>query len=1201
MRKGEAHRNEKLPDYAAGVRQFRSNLALTQAELAEQLGVSFATVNRWENGKSKPSQLAWERLLELARNGSAGEQSVRAAVPESIPFAQPAAVEESGSPAILDFTSDPQVVRSLAEGERLSYGHLANPFYGSELASIDPLPHQRVAVYDHMLQQFPLRFLLGDDAGAGKTIMSGLYIREMLSRRLIRRILVVPPAGLIGNWQRELEILFGLPFRITSGDDAKRGNPFIGEKSDRLIVSVDTLAGSSMYSRLKDPDVEPYDLVIFDEAHKLSAQRGADYRVRKTDRYRLAEALAAVPDVEKGWELPWRAIHLLLLTATPHMGKDYPYYSLWRLLDPHVLSTPEVLERLPRTKKDRHFLRRTKEEMVRLDGTPLYPKRLSSTLTYKLSAPEQGLYNQTTEYLKYVYNQARILNQSAARLALGVFQRRLASSSYALYRSLERRAGRLEQTIDDLRSGRITPEQLLNLQRERGRQEDLLDTTSAGDEATGAGREENEDAEDSILAGAIAASLPQLLAEKEQVDRLLDLARELYEEGVDSKLDKLREIVSDPAREDEKLLIFTEHKDTLEFLINRLSAMGYAGQIAHIHGGMFHTERQAQIERFRANHPDGGARIMVCTDAASEGVNLQFCWTMVNYDIPWNPARLEQRMGRIHRYGQQHDPVVILNLVSAETREGRVLKTLLEKLQRIREQLRSDKVFDVIGRVFSDISIKDYMERLVTGDDADAVSEELGGRLTAEQVEAIAQQERRLYGDGGDVKRELPRLRESIDRETQFRLLPGYVESFIGKAAPRIGVEIEGPLDGEFTMIPRGGTAFRSISAALESYQTTSGDRFSVSRPDDPTKCIWLHPGEPVFESFRQTVAEELGPAARKGAIFLDPRTEEPYLFHLLRVSVLRKEDPHCQGLETRELLECRLVGIKQFESGRIEECDLEQLLLLRDRQGLPAPGQRLAANARKHVERAAAYATETIGRRLAGEHRERYLSDRPDRRRLIGLGFDYREADLAAARVALSKKARAGNQGAAAELTKVKRKQRELSAEREATFARLSREPELIVPGEVEFIAHAVVVPSSDPEEKKRQDAEVESIAMEIARAYEESRGARVRYVHTPALALAAGLPAHPGYDLLSDYPDGSKHCIEVKGRAAMGEVELSENEWSKSCILRGSYWLYAVYECGSSAPQLYRVQDPFGKLIAKATGSVRIDHRQIRDAAEV
>ena len=422
----EGKESATLPiDYAARVKQYRARLGLTQVELSARLGVSFATVNRWENGQTKPSPLSWQQLVRMD---------------ESDTVARP--VDLTSTAPSLDFTGSPRAVRAVVEGERLSFGHMFNAAFGTEISQIDPLPHQRIAVYEHMLKQFPLRFLLADDAGAGKTIMSGLYIREMKARRLIKRILIVPPAGLIGNWQRELASLFSLPFRIVTGGDARTANPFIGDGSDCLIVSVDTLTRWRMFSHLREPGVMPYDLVIFDEAHKLSADRGNDLRVRKTERYKLAEALAGGGGAEHAWEMPWAAHHVLLLTATPHQGKEYPFYALWRLLEPEVLSTPEALDEYPSERRQNHFLRRTKEEMVDLNGQPLYPRRISDTLGYDLThgeISEQTLYDETTDYMRHVYNRAKLLNRSAARLAMGVMQRRMASSTYALLCSFNRR------------------------------------------------------------------------------------------------------------------------------------------------------------------------------------------------------------------------------------------------------------------------------------------------------------------------------------------------------------------------------------------------------------------------------------------------------------------------------------------------------------------------------------------------------------------------------------------------------------------------------------------------------------------------------------------------------------------------------------------------------------------------------------------
>ncbi len=342
----------------------------------------------------------------------------------------------------LDFSADPDAVAAVVAATRLAYGHLYNPAFATEISTIDPLPHQRIAVYDHMLGQSPLRFLLADDAGAGKTIMTGLYLREALARRLIERILVVPPAGLTGNWESEMRKLFRLPFRIASGDDGRRGNPFAGPDSNLLIVSIDTLSGERMFGHLREAAASgaarPYDIVIFDEAHKLAAYRKGESSIRKTDRYRLAEALAGLHAHDERWQLGWSARNILLLTATPHMGKDFPYYCLWRLLVPDALATYDSFKTFPEAQRRRHFIRRTKEEMVRFDGRPLYPQRRCDTFSYDLRPEERELYEATTQYISETYNKARVLNRSAARLAMSVFQRRLASSTYALMRSFFR-------------------------------------------------------------------------------------------------------------------------------------------------------------------------------------------------------------------------------------------------------------------------------------------------------------------------------------------------------------------------------------------------------------------------------------------------------------------------------------------------------------------------------------------------------------------------------------------------------------------------------------------------------------------------------------------------------------------------------------------------------------------------------------------
>ncbi len=717
------------PDYSQWIKRTRQVAGLTQAQLAKLIGVSYASVNRWENGQSRPNNLAWQRIIGL-------EFSL-----------QPDDVEESdsavqvGASSNLDFSAAPEIVSALAEAHRLAYGHLFNPTFASETSLIDPLPHQRLAVYEHMLQQSPLRFLLADDAGAGKTIMTGLYVREMLARRLIHRVLIVPPAGLVGNWEREMRTLFRLQFRVVGGSDARSGNPFVGAESQFAIVSVDTLAGERMFAHLRDATTEPYDLVVFDEAHKLSADRQPDFRVRKTERYRLAEALAGAGPDGARWALPWSAQHLLLLTATPHMGKDFPYYFRWRLLLPEALSTYEAFEKFPTDSRKRHFIRRTKEELVHFDGSPLYPERRCDTLSYELTqgtGSEQDLYDDTTDYIRNHYNRAKVLNRSAARLAMSVFQRRLASSTYALLRSFERRLEKLEDMIERIRDGRLTEEELARQQRHLNDIDDVFESTTADEQVLGEDDTDRlEEFEEQALGGVIGLSLAELDAERIKVNSLLDKAWSLFDSREESKFEKLREVLRDPDYSGEKFIIFTEHRDTADFLVRRLEGLGFTGQVALIHGGLPYQEREKQVEFFRRPEAEGGANFLVATDAAGEGINLQFCWLMVNYDIPWNPARLEQRMGRIHRYRQTHDPVVVVNLVAGATREGRVLKTLLDKLETIRRQLQSGKVFDVIGRLFEGVSMKDYIEQALDDGESGQAVARLEGTLTEGQVRAI--------------------------------------------------------------------------------------------------------------------------------------------------------------------------------------------------------------------------------------------------------------------------------------------------------------------------------------------------------------------------------------------------------------------------------------------------------------------------------
>ena len=1211
----EKYRDGLPGNYPERIKNVREIKELTQMQLAQQIGVSFATVNRWENRQTRPTQLAWSRILEL--EASLGSSLL---ADQSPPY-----VASSSAAPSLNFAADPEAVAALVEAHRLTYGHLFNAAFATETSLIDPLPHQRIAVYQRMLDQSPLRFLLADDAGAGKTIMTGLYIREMLSRRLIRRVLIVPPAGLVGNWERELRTLFRLNFRIAAGPDARAGNPFTGPDSNRLIVSLDTLAAERMFARLKDPETAPYDLVVFDEAHKLSADREPDLRVRKTDRYRLAEALAGAETDGERWRLPWSAYHLLLLTATPHMGKEFPYFFLWRLLLPDMLSTYDAFVDFPRDSRRRHFIRRTKEELLRFDEKPLYPQRNCDTLSYALTqgpGSEQELYDGTTDYIANFYNRAQLLNRSAARLVMSVFQRRLASSTYALLRSFERRKEKLEGLIDEMKNGRISAEKIGSRQKALEGLEDIFETSTFDESVTGEdGGADQEAFEEKALGATVAINLFELEEELLKVEELLHKARTLYEAGEESKFEKLQTVLRDPEFAGEKLIIFTEHRDTADFLIRRLEGLGFTGRIALIHGGMPYQERERQVAFFRKPAAEGGADYLVATDAAGEGINLQFCWLMVNYDIPWNPARLEQRMGRIHRYGQKRDPVVIVNLVAGATREGRVMQTLLEKLETIRRQLGSDKVFDVIGRLFQGVSMRDYLAQAAAGAEQEAIRR-IEGSLTREQVEALQERERSLYGEGGELRRALPQLRREAAQECYRHLIPGYVRRFVERAAPLLGLRIEGDPEYEFALVPTRPRALDPLLTALESYPDNLRNRLTVHKPQpDPDTAppegaghrtqhrrsgvrAWMHPGEPVFDRLANEIILRHGNDGLRGAVFVDPYADEPYLFHVALASVEQSAQPGMDRAHApnARLLEMRLVGLRQSADGALEQWPVERLLLLK---GAPdfAPGrERLAILAGKLLPDAHEFARDLVCEQLVQTQRQRIVADLPYRREHIGRGYRFQEAELAARRNNLLAEARDGDANARRELDLVKARQRSLNALRRRRLAELEAEVDNVRAGEFDFLAHALVVPARDPEVAEQFDLQVERVAMAVATSYEESRGARLQDVSRPELARRAALPDWPGFDILSVEPGHDSRNIEVKGRARAGAVAISDNEWAAACNLRGDYWLYVVFDCDTSHPRLVRVRDPFGQLLAnsRASNSYTVNAAALYAAAE-
>ena len=578
------------------------------------------------------------------------------------------------------FDGDGRLLRLVSEAYRIQLAHLFDPLLAVHTSLIDPLPHQITAVYDEMLTRQPLRFLLADDPGAGKTIMAGLLIRELIVRGDVRRCLICAPGNLTEQWQDELGSRFQLDFKIVTRDmiEASRsGNPF--SENSQLIVRLDQVSrNEEIQSRLKQTD---WDLIVCDEAHKMSATYFGN-ELRETKRYRLGKLLGQLTR------------HLLLMTATPHNGKEDDFDLFMKLLDPDRFEG-RAREGTGRSDVADLMRRMVKERLLNFDGTPLFPERRATTVDYGLSPEERELYESVTEYVRNEFNRIDKLEnggrKSAIGFALTILQRRLASSPAAIYHSLRRRRERLEKRLKEAQD---LPEHSLPIAEtsyESGHLEDLDDAPESEVEAI----------EAELIDNATAAlTVAELASEIATLGKLARQALGVRRGGRDRKWNQLLHLLQDTPELKSadgtlrKLVIFTEHRDTLAYLIEKLqTVIGRPDAIVTIHGGVPREQRRDIEERFRHNDD---VQILVATDAAGEGINLQRAHLMVNYDLPWNPNRLEQRFGRIHRIGQK-EVCHLWNLVAGETREGAVYKRLLTKLEKEREALNG-QVFDVLGR-----------------------------------------------------------------------------------------------------------------------------------------------------------------------------------------------------------------------------------------------------------------------------------------------------------------------------------------------------------------------------------------------------------------------------------------------------------------------------------------------------------------------
>ncbi len=761
------------------------------------------------------------------------------------------------------FDGDANLMRLVSESYRIELAHLFDPYLAVHTSSIEPLPHQISAVYEKMLPKHPLRFVLADDPGAGKTIMTGLFIKELIMRGDVQRCMIVCPGSLAEQWQEELFHKFHLRFEILTNDRieaAITGNIFT--EMNLCIARLDKLSrDEKLQERLKASD---WDLVVCDEAHKMSATFFGT-KINYTKRFRLGQLLASVTR------------HFLLLTATPHNGKDTDFRLFLSLIDP---------DRFEGAKRDKSALdvsdimrRLVKEELLKFDGRPLFPERIAYTINYEMSQLEQELYEAVTDYVKNEFNRADKLSKKAKStvgFALTSLQRRLASSPEAIYQSLRRRIKRLEDLILEAKTKQNGWQNDFDWMDDR----DIDDFDELPDD-------EWENTEDNIASQATAAkTIQEIEAEIAILQNLMAMANAVRMSGVDRKWDELSRLLQEnehlrnEAGEHEKFIIFTEHTDTLYYLQRKIgSLLGRQDAVVVIHGKMKRDDRHLAEHQFRQ---DKNIRILLATDAAGEGINLQTAHLMMNYDLPWNPNRLEQRFGRIHRIGQT-EVCYLWNMVADNTREGDVFKRLFEKLEEERKAL-GGKVFDILGKVsFNNKPLRELLvEAIRYGQDPKTkayLNTVLDDSLDRKQLEKIIA-EQALTKDIMGVA-DVAKIRAEMERIEARKLQPYFIESFFKEAFVKLGGRIYSREENryELTRVPmelRNRQAYIGFSGVpvLPSYERITFHRDKVD-VQGFTHAEFICPGHPLLESVVSLIQEKYGSILKQGAIFIDEQSTE--------------------------------------------------------------------------------------------------------------------------------------------------------------------------------------------------------------------------------------------------------------------------------------------------------------------------------------
>ncbi len=1003
----------------------------------------------------------------------------------------------------LSYDGDGRLLRIALQAYSLGIAWEFDPYFGLSISRVDPLPHQLEAVYEHLLKLPSVRFLLADDAGAGKTIMAGLLVRELKLRGLIERVLVVCPANLSFQWQRELKEKFDEKFVVLKGSDIRVQfgvNQWMEQK--QIITSLDLAKRTEILPGLQQVH---WDLVIVDEAHRMSARDES----HKSQRYRLGEMLRDSTD------------HFLLLTATPHKGDPQNFTLFLQLLDRDAYADVKSIHEAMDRRRAPFYLRRTKEAMVyfperQADGAwtakPVFTKRIPRTAAFAIDGPEFELYQKITRFVKRQSARAAAEGDDPRARAVGflmsLYQRRLASSTYAMRRSLENRAKRLEDGLKRAQElVRTAPPDLPDW-------EELEEFEEA----------ERERLERMLEAVTLAGNAEQV---REEVAELLELAGEakaVEGSAKEAKLGHLREIMQDEGffdRPDQRLLLFTEFKDTLDHLMEQLKAWGFS--VGCIHGGMKPGSRDEPGSRIYTEQQfrEGAIQVLVATEAAGEGINLQCCHILFNYDIPWNPNRLEQRMGRIHRYGQQHD-CLIFNFVATNTIEGRVLQRLLDKLQEIRDALDDDAVFNVVGEILPSAHLERVLRDYYAGKLGDADLEE---RLLKDVDEGHFRAICQTALEGLAAKKlNLDMLTERRARAQERRVVPESIARFIKESAQDAAFALKPARDLAHTFQPgRTPPSLRKYEREPDWRLTDLANRYPRLSTDRETaekhNLEWVTPGHPLFEALRRRSLDRGLEAFARGACFHSLAHDAPARLDFYRARVV---DGLGQVIHER-LFTVELTADRSPRLREIEEVRAERLA---------------------EVER-------------IGEHVELSLTEvlqRIDEE--IG-----RAADEVANEIT----------GAEGRLTQAETRHAEVLARRERRREELRRQRAVTLQG-VERLASVLILPHPDGNildvRRLRPHPETEMTAMRVVMGHETAQGRQVYDVHEKNL----------GYDVTSlDLQSGELRLIEVKGlAAATGSILLTPNERRVAEDRPDCFWLYVVTNCASSPELREPIKDP-------------------------